>query len=274
VRNICRLTHKGKGSGFTLMELLIVVAIVAILVAISIPIFAGTVDKASETACLANQTSARHALSITALSTGRALTREEAKKAVESTVGELDRLCPGGGTYALTEDAESCSGWNVNCEKHKDADSAVEKSTTEKSALAEVSRYFITVNSKIDTSKRLFSTAGDADNFVSTLSPKQQNLLNSCNWFVKYFNYKGVTTTRIFLVDKTSYENAKNGDTVILYKYDATNDKYQICSAVKKDSNTATGNTDWFANKTANWGAYNSSGKFQVGIWVDGVPEL
>lgn len=43
--------------GFTLAELLIVVAIIAVLVAIAIPVFAGRLEKAREATCMANRRS-------------------------------------------------------------------------------------------------------------------------------------------------------------------------------------------------------------------------
>ena len=46
--------------GFTLAELLIVVAILAVLVAIAIPVFGSSLKNAQETVCLANMTSAAH----------------------------------------------------------------------------------------------------------------------------------------------------------------------------------------------------------------------
>ncbi|MEG1397301.1 MAG: prepilin-type N-terminal cleavage/methylation domain-containing protein, partial [Raoultibacter sp.] len=43
--------------GFTLAELLIVVAIILVLVAIAIPVFTGATQKAEEATCAANRTS-------------------------------------------------------------------------------------------------------------------------------------------------------------------------------------------------------------------------
>jgi len=52
------------GKGFTLAELLVVVAIVAVLAAIAIPIFAGATEKAAEAADLANVRSAYAELTV------------------------------------------------------------------------------------------------------------------------------------------------------------------------------------------------------------------
>ena len=48
------LSRKREAKGFTLMELLIVIAIIAVLVAIAIPVFAGQLDTAKDAADKAN----------------------------------------------------------------------------------------------------------------------------------------------------------------------------------------------------------------------------
>ncbi len=53
------LTKKRGKKGFTLMELLIVVAIIAILVAISIPVFSSQLEKAREATDVANMRAAK-----------------------------------------------------------------------------------------------------------------------------------------------------------------------------------------------------------------------
>ena len=52
---------KKKRNGFTLAELLIVVAIIAVLVAVSIPIFTGQIDKARASTDMANVRAAKAA---------------------------------------------------------------------------------------------------------------------------------------------------------------------------------------------------------------------
>ena len=48
-------TYSNNQNGFTLAEILAVIAITGILVAVSIPIFTGQLDKVAEKECLANR---------------------------------------------------------------------------------------------------------------------------------------------------------------------------------------------------------------------------
>lgn len=63
MRNV--LSTKLNKKGFTLAELLVVVAIIAILVAVSIPIFTGKLNQAKESTDLANERAAK-AVAVTA----------------------------------------------------------------------------------------------------------------------------------------------------------------------------------------------------------------
>lgn len=67
---------KRKKAGFTLAELLVVVAIIAILVAVSIPIFSGKLDKAREATDLANIRAAKAAATMQYLNNDVTLTND------------------------------------------------------------------------------------------------------------------------------------------------------------------------------------------------------
>lgn len=64
---------KSKNKGFTLAELLIVVAIIGVLVAISIPIFTSQLEKSRLAVDMANVRSAKAAAAYTYMSDGKSL---------------------------------------------------------------------------------------------------------------------------------------------------------------------------------------------------------
>jgi type II secretion system protein G len=103
---------KRNNKGFTLVELMVVLLILGILVAIAIPIYNKTTDKAKEKACFANQRTIEGAA---------AQYRAEEEKwpenlaALSEYLQDADALhCPTeGGTYTLDEDTGK-----VTCTKH------------------------------------------------------------------------------------------------------------------------------------------------------------
>lgn len=102
---------KQKSGGFTLMEMLIVVAIIAVLVAIAIPTFASSLEKSRTAACLANRRALYAEATLQYMSDNvthpTELTAEEAKTYV----------CPSGGKITVLFD-EITKTFNVNCSKH------------------------------------------------------------------------------------------------------------------------------------------------------------
>ena len=94
--------------GFTLMEMLIVVAIIAILVAIAIPTFSGTLKKANAATDLANIRSGYASAQITAMtenhSTDATYYLQKDGTVKSDATGRDDYVCKAGSTDAGTFD--------------------------------------------------------------------------------------------------------------------------------------------------------------------------
>ncbi len=112
MKNIMKKMNK---KGFTLAELLIVVAIIAVLVAISIPIFNSQLEKSREAVDLANVRAAYAEISVAALTEG------EAPANTANVTYTFDKSTPGSETYkAEVKLTQKQAGWQT-----ADADTAV-----------------------------------------------------------------------------------------------------------------------------------------------------
>ena len=102
--------------GFTLMEMLIVIAIIAILIAIAIPMLFSAVNRAKETACLANRTNLEHEIAYTYLE--RTASIEEVMKDFNEAVRtQKGYTCPSGGEFLIEYEGAN-SAYSVICETH------------------------------------------------------------------------------------------------------------------------------------------------------------
>mgnify|MGYP000388227947 FL=1 len=92
---------KRNQKGFTIMEMLIVVAIIAILVAIAIPTFNSALTKSKEAADVANIRAAYAEMMMDYMMDGTKLTTEEIKKKI-GTLNSKDLLTVGNDTITYT----------------------------------------------------------------------------------------------------------------------------------------------------------------------------
>ena len=93
---------KMRTKGFTLVEIMIVVAIIGLLAAIAIPNFVRARQKAQAEACIANLRQIEGATQVWAVDTGAADSSSPTWTDLVPNYIRTQPSCPGGGTYALS----------------------------------------------------------------------------------------------------------------------------------------------------------------------------
>ncbi len=86
-------------SGFTLVEIMIVVGIVALLAAIAIPSFLNAGSKARKNTCIANLNQIHAAKEQYAMDSNLQNGASVTETQIDSCLGSIDPKCPGSGTY-------------------------------------------------------------------------------------------------------------------------------------------------------------------------------
>ena len=105
---------KMRSKGFTLVEIMIVVAIIGLLAAIAIPNFVRAREKAQTEACIANLKQIEGAIQIWAIDLGKSTTDAVAMTDLVSNYIKSTPHCPANGVYNLVtvNDRPTCNVTN------------------------------------------------------------------------------------------------------------------------------------------------------------------
>jgi len=94
--------------GFSLVELMVVVVIIGVLVAIAIPVYNRTTDRAEKGACHANQRMIEGAASQHAMNTGISINDVDIDD-LDEYFNDGTPTCPSAGTYDIAGGRASCT---------------------------------------------------------------------------------------------------------------------------------------------------------------------
>ena len=109
---------KNNEKGFSLVELMVVVVIIGVLVAIAIPVYNRTTDRAEKGACHANQRMIEGAASQYEMNTGESINDVNDLK---EYFKDGTPTCPSGGTYEIEDGKVKCTeGHNHYSESEED----------------------------------------------------------------------------------------------------------------------------------------------------------
>lgn len=104
---------KYRQNGFTLIELIVVIAVLAIIAALAIPTFSGLKEKAREAVCLSNRDTLAREIAAEEAQKGASLENTDVEELLQSHNGTL---CPAGGE--ITVDYRGVGRYTIACSIH------------------------------------------------------------------------------------------------------------------------------------------------------------
>lgn len=138
--------------GFTLLEMLIVVAIIAVLVAIAIPVFSSQLERAREATCQSNRKALEELVKADYMSDGlmsdyQTIFNEDYDTAIYT--------CPDGGAFSIDGDTGK-----VSCSVHKDETTGLTLATGGNIPNTALKSTLSTLDIAVDRNQRIDSTSG------------------------------------------------------------------------------------------------------------------
>lgn len=244
--------------GFTLLELLIVLAIIIVLTTIAIVIYNGALEKVRAETCAANRRSLKAELTAVYMT-------EHSTDAVETKyqAGKKEFICPDGGTISYSLDAAT-GVVTTKCSKHSETggDSAADAEEAKNKALGDAFSSLISSGLKNGISNA--NIGGQKNNAASvwynSLTEEQKTMLGQYYW--SYQKYKN--EYRVFFAESGS-DKTVTGIYKIRYNADTKQYEYQynpdatISASGKVDDDKKTG-------AGSNWGAV-VNGTWQQNGW-------
>lgn len=223
--------------GFTLMEVLIVVAIIAALVLLAIPTFSASLETSQESACAANRRSLQTVLAAASLSQGADSLPQVFLQQQEVSV------CPSGGTisYLLNSDGSITVSCSIHAPGGGFGDAGVMDKviqtldTVIREKEAESSRKFSTIDSGVSQYTGSAAFAGVTAEFLSRLETAGIDLssMGAVSW--RYETAKNLLYWTP--VDIQSAALAK-GDQVPVIRYNVKSGNYSVWYSTVDTSST------------------------------------
>lgn len=237
-----RTSRKSAARGFTLIEMLIVIAIIAVLVATVIPVVSSKLNSAKEATCAANRRSLLTVLTMAYVN------GEDVEETFQAQKAQY--TCPFGGTIRYFLD-ESNGKVIITC-SHLEAE------------IGDALTKLYGGDTKTISSYELSSQSSDAYKFYISLSAEQKDVLDSYQWSIVYLGSS--KSPRIYFADKTVTSAAK----FTMYKYDASRKSFQCTPAgIWMDSSGHLSPN----SAGSNWGWYDTTGSWKQKLWSSAIDE-
>ena len=237
---------KRRNKGFTLIELIVVVAILVLLMLMLVPRLTGFTKTASVTICNANVANAYKLMVMEYSLHYEDFDKEDAERVIDENLGDHEKLCPLGGRIHVEVDQYNKSDFTVYCEEHGQSDQQKLANYSGDVLKMAVEEYYIKnfpYRDVLDSRGKNFGT------------PFKQKIAEKYNLDIGNFDFtivkdiKSGSGFKVYIYDGIG--DAKKGETItgVVYSYDANQN---LIGAEKGENFTGTG-----SNKTTEGVTYN-----------------